>query len=208
MPDLSKAPKVSHWKLLRGKYYRLCINYWVSKMNDLSKEPVYNRNVIEILTVANEYCLFIEKTEEYRKDEIINYLHNICPLLYLKGVMLPSIQVDDPDANERFVTEEQWEKIFNELRTKLLPDDEFWYINEWTFVDSEISKGSIAENLADIYQDLKDFVILYQKNTLTAKQNAVNSCKVLFEVNWGPKILQVQKALHYLLYKNKSIDNI
>ncbi len=177
-------------------------------MNDLSKEPVYNRNVIEILTVANEYCLFIEKTEEYRKDEIINYLHNICPLLYLKGVMLPSIQVDDPDANERFVTEEQWEKIFNELRTKLLPDDEFWYINEWTFVDSEISKGSIAENLADIYQDMKDFVILYQKNTLTAKQNAVNSCKVLFEVNWGPKILQVQKALHYLLYKNKSIDNI
>ena len=54
------------------------------------KDIVYSKNVIEFITVVNEYCLFIEKAENYSKDDIIQYMLKICPLIYLKGALLPT----------------------------------------------------------------------------------------------------------------------
>ena len=37
-------------------------------------DPVYSRKVLEMLTVANEFCLFLEKSEEYSEEELLNTL--------------------------------------------------------------------------------------------------------------------------------------
>ncbi len=170
-------------------------------------EMIYSKNVLEMITVANEYCMFIEEIEKYKKEFILNYFQKICPLLYLKGSLLPVVEVHDEDANERYVTEEQWEFIFNSVKNLLKQDDEYWYTSTGHKNDLEPQKGSIAENLSDIYQDMKDFVLLYQKNSRAAKENAVYECKKLFEIHWGSIIIQVQKTLHQLLYKDKLLDS-
>jgi len=36
-------------------------------MIDFNEEPVFSGKVLEMLTVANEYCLYAEKAEEYKK---------------------------------------------------------------------------------------------------------------------------------------------
>lgn len=171
-------------------------------MENITQDPVFSKNVIEFLTVANDYCLFVEGAHKYEMNDILSYLQKICPLLYLKGSVLPEVITENPDANERFVTEENWDVIFSDLMQKFRDNDAFWYINEWIFIDSEISKGSVSEYLADVYQDLKDFVILYQKNSLNAKQNAVHSVKELFQKNWGHKLILVQKTVHYNLFRD------
>lgn len=171
-------------------------------MTDYKKEPVYAKNVLEMITVAHEFCLFIEAIEDYTKEDLLQYLQKICPLLYLKGTLLPRISVLNEDANERFVTEEQWETIFLNLRKKLSPDDEYRYIDTKLSPDHDPINASVSDNLADVYQDLKDFVILYQKASRDAKENAVSECKILFESHWGTKILNVQRIIHNLLYKN------
>ena len=176
-------------------------------MNEINNEPAYSKNVIEFLTVANEYCLFIEKSENYSKIDILQFLQKISPLLYLKGSLLPVVNVENKETNERFVTEEQWETIFNELRKKFNKDDNYWFIDFNSPDENDPVKASLAENFADIYQDLKDFVMLYQKNTRAAKQNAVYECKLLFKTHWGYCITNAQKAIHHLLYKNNSTYN-
>ncbi|NQT76373.1 MAG: DUF5063 domain-containing protein, partial [Bacteroidetes bacterium] len=108
---------------------------------------------------------------------------------------------------ERFVTEEVLENIFNELRNKFSKDDEFWFIDEVTFNGDEIAKGSMAEHLTDIYQDLKDFVFLYNKNTSDAILNAVSECRHLFHTNWGYKVIRIQKQVHHLLYQKFTEDD-
>ncbi len=169
-------------------------------MDEQINDASYSKHVIETLTVANEYCMFIEKAHEYSKNDLIYYFSKILPLLYLKGSLLPDIEAEYPEANERYVTEENWEIIFNDLQEKLSKEDKFWYINEKEFIDNEISKGSISECLTDIYQDLKDFIMLYQKNSVFAKQNAVKSFRYLYMVNWGYKSLIALKALHSIKY--------
>lgn len=167
------------------------------------QEPVdQKKQILELLTVANEYCMFIEKSYDYTKEEILEYVHRMGPLLYLKGSLLPELHVENVEAYERFVTEEVWENIFNELRNKFGKEDEFWFIDEPTFNGDEIAKGSMAEHLSDVYQDMKDFVFLYSKNTHDSILNAVNECRNLFHSNWGYKLVRLQKNIHHLLYKD------
>jgi hypothetical protein len=116
--------------------------------------------------------------------------------MYLKGSLLPDIIVDEPEANERFVTAEQWENIFGELRNKFSDDDEFWILDLEGPDETNPIKASISELLADIYQDMKDFIILYQKVGRASKQNAASECKSLFLSHWGIRIIDLLKVIH------------
>jgi hypothetical protein len=171
-------------------------------MSEIPNHPVYSKNVFEIITVANDFCIFLAKIETYSKLEAIDYLQKVCPLLYIKGALLPDVEVLNPDANERFVTEGDWETLFNELRKIFHPDDEFWFIDNSDINENNPIKGSLAEHFADIYQDLKDFLMLYQKNTLDSKENAVSELKRLFPIHWGLRIVNAMKTLHYISLNN------
>lgn len=170
-------------------------------MTEIPNHPVYSRNVLELITVANEFCMFMAKVEKYKNHEVFNYIQKISPLLYLKGALLPEIIAENPEANERFVTSEEYELLFNELRKIFGKEDEFWFVNNLYKDDNDPIKGSFAEHLADLYQDLMDFILLYQKNSLQAKENAVTEIRKLFNSRWGYRILTIQKALHPLVIR-------
>ena len=167
-------------------------------MEGSKNEVVFSRKVMEMITVANEFCIFIEETEKYEKLQMLAYLERVIPLLYLKGSLLPDVEVSDDTANERFVTEEQWEMVFRELKRKFGKEDTF-IANENTG-EKETLKYSLAENIADIYQDMKDFLLLYQQNTMAARENAVYYCKLYFESRWGYRSVRSLYAIHHLLH--------
>jgi hypothetical protein len=164
-------------------------------------EPENSLNVLEFLRVAHEYCLFTEKAGEQSKADMYDFFLKIGPLLYLKGKLLPEISPEYPESSERFVTEEEWQAIFNSFRAIFNEDDEYHQVNYEDFNEYEAVKISLSENFTDIYQDLKDFILLYQKNSQAARQNAVHDCKTLFETRWGPKVLTNMRYIHYLLNK-------
>jgi hypothetical protein len=167
-------------------------------MDDPQKELVFSRKVMEMITVANEFCIFIEECEKYERIQILAFFEKIIPLLYLKGSLLPDIVVSDESANQRFVTEEEWETCCNRLKQKLSKADTF-YSNETPGV-KECVKYSLAEQITDIYQDMKDFILLYQVNTMAARENAVFSCKLFFENHWGYRAIRAGYAIHHILY--------
>ena len=130
----------------------------------MNLEIVKSKNVLEMLTVAHEFCLFTESVEKHTPQDILHYYHRICPLLYLKGVLMPDIVLEDNSASERFVNEEQWEAIFTTLQTKLKGNDLFYYIEDSISGTETSIKTSLAEFIADVYQDMKDYVLFFQKN--------------------------------------------
>ncbi len=165
-----------------------------------------SKPIIEMATVANEFCYFIESVEKKDKESIFEFTQRILPLLYLKGSLLPIIEPEYPEANERFVTEEQWERIFTQLRDKFGKDDEYWIIDPQYINETEPLKASLSENITDIYQDMKDFIMLLQKNTLAARENAVNECRNLMGNHWGYRVGNIFNRLHHLIYFTEDID--
>lgn len=164
-----------------------------SKPND----PLYSKQAIDMFTVANEYCLFFDKANEYPVEDILEYFHKIAPLLYLKGSLVPAITVNDPSYNERFLTEEQYEALFFSLKKKLKDKDVFHIFNS----NYEATPASLAECFTDIYQDMKDFVWLYRKDSSFAKENSIAQIKSLFETRWGIKVINALKAIHSIKFK-------
>jgi hypothetical protein len=167
-------------------------------MEEPQKELIFSRKVIEMITVANEFCIFIEESAAYEKIQILAYLERVVPLLYLKGSLLPDVVVSDDSANVKFVNEEQWQECFNRLKEKFGKDDAF-YTNE-NAGEKECVKYSIAENVADLYQDMKDFILLYQVNTMASRENAIFFCKLNFESQWGYRAIRSMFAIHHVLH--------
>jgi len=167
-----------------------------------SKEAILqSRQVLEMLTVANDFTLFIEKAEDYTRDQILIYLQRVLPVIYLKASLLPEIQVTDDDAIEHYVTEEQWGALFNMIRIKLGQEDIFYFIDLHEKTQHDTIRASIAEGITDIYQDLKDFLLLIQKPQIAFQENAVKECRHLFETRYGYKLVNCHSAIHYLLFQ-------
>jgi hypothetical protein len=164
------------------------------------EELIKSRKVLEFLTVANEYCLLIERCKEYPGDNLMEILHRILPLVYLKGSLLPDITPSDAEQLERYVTEDQWEERLIELREILKDIDSYWDIHHPEEKVAEPQTASVAEDLADLYQELKDFMLLYQKPLTAARENAVAACKHFFADHWGRKALKAALIIHQHLY--------
>jgi len=157
--------------------------------------------VLEMIRIAHEYNTFTEDLEKKKLEDIISFYQKVLPLMYLKASLLPDVKVSDETANERYVAEEHWEAVFMKLKTQFAKADEYWELDE----NNDSVKASLSEKLADIYQDTKDFVVLFQKNQMAAKENAIFEMKRLFKVHWGPRSNSVLSHLHTILYQ-KEID--
>jgi hypothetical protein len=168
-------------------------------MSDIPNEPAYSKNVIEFITVAHNYCVTLESPGRYDDNDFLEIILKILPLLYLKASLLPALSEPDPAANERFLTLEQYENLFNSLRN-ILDDKDLTYTLDLNDVDLIPKKFSISESLSDIYQDMKDFVLLYQKHSRTAKQCAVYYARLNYLQHWGIKAINSLKALHNIVY--------
>lgn len=166
-------------------------------------DKLKSNQVLELIRVAYEYCVFTEEIEKHDLKTILSFYQKILPLLYLKGALLPDIEVSDKSFNERYVSEEHWENVFVNLQAKLGKEEHFWTVDN----NREMLKISIAEYLADIYQDLKDFVVLFQNNRLAAKENAVFEVKRYFQVHWGARLSAVIPVFHNILYAQEILKN-
>ncbi len=171
-------------------------------MNEEMTDITLKKPVLEMLTVANEYCYYFEHLAKKTHTEILEFVSRIGPLLYLKGSLVPDVEVENPEANERFVTPEEWENLFYSLRETFGKYDEFWIIDPQYINENEPLKASLSENLTDIYQDMKDFVLLYQRNTYAARQNAVKEIRKLYATHWGYRITNIMAKVHHLLYED------
>jgi hypothetical protein len=158
-------------------------------------EITHGKHVIELLSIANEYIRFIDESSKYDKHTIMSYLQKILPLIYLKSALLPEFTLDDNSADERFVTEEEYELVLLNLMEKFTQkcDD----THECSCTDEG---GKVAEALADLYQDLKDTVILYSTNKAASQQWAVHNCRAWFIERWGLAVADLLGYFHTCIY--------
>lgn len=161
---------------------------------------VRSKQVAEMLTVANEFCLFIEEIDRYDKTYIAEYFHRVLPLLYIRGSLIPETELNEDFDNERFVIEETWEYLYNQIMNLFGKDNLVYY---WNTELNESAQTSVSEILADIYQDLKDFIMLFSKPAHYAKLNSVHMCRDLFVRRWGKSIPLLLNHLHGIIYEHE-----
>ncbi len=172
-----------------------------NNMENINNEQVVkSKAVAEFFMFASEFCLFIDKMAQNELSETYAFLQKMLPALYLKGALLPNVEVDDNSSNERFVTEEEYE-IMRYRLAEYLGDNDFFAAVDLNGDTMDSSPISLSELLSDIYTDFKDFLILYSKESLSAKENAVASLYYNFYDNWGMRLALALPQIHLLQSK-------
>src|SRR5574344_325848 len=121
------------------------------------KSPVYGKISAELVALSNEYCLFLERINQYPKEDLLPFLQKILPALYLKGSLIPAITPEDNEALEKFVTEEEYELLLNKV-TSVFENYNYFFSLESCESEDTCMTLNFAELLCDIYHDLKDFL--------------------------------------------------
>lgn len=165
------------------------------------KSIVYHHDVVEFVTVAVEYCVFLESAVEKEKQIFTDSLLKLLPLLYLKATLMPKLAVMSDSPQETFVTEENYEIVRHNISMLMGGDDDYLdvFVEDMKYSDSPILK-TISEDLADIYQQVKDFVCAYRVGNEEKQQDAIAILKEEFENYWGQRLVSVMRPLHDLKY--------
>lgn len=167
------------------------------------KNSVYQKPVIEMVTVAAEYCIMLEKlaTAETTREQFLQQVTKVLPLIYVKAALLPDLPESGMGEPTEVVTEEDYEEVRQQIWRLLKADDE--YLEVFT-PDMQYSEGAmtrtISEDLADIYQDLKNFVAIFADRNELAMQDAVIKVKENFTLYWGQRLVNAMRPLHGLVY--------
>ena len=176
---------------------------------DTNSDPVYSRNVVEFVAVANEFCKYAEHASELKGDELLKILQRILPLMYLKASLLPQLDPFFEDGNEKFVTEADWTDINESLKEKFGTANDYLEVFDEKINETEGPViSSISENMADIYQDIKDFLLLYQTGTGEVMNDAVWECRMNFENFWGQKLVNSMRAINKFIYSGEEIGKV
>lgn len=175
-------------------------------MKEEKKSPVYGRDVMELVTVAVEYCAFLEQTDGKERMAWVDTLVKLLPLLYLKATLLPKYEILSGDYfPEDFVTEENYNIVRANISVLMGEKDDYLdvFMEDMKYSESPILT-TISENLADIYQEVKNFVMAY-RNAAEEEQmmNALATAKEEFQYSWGQKLVNVQRALHEVRYSEE-----
>jgi hypothetical protein len=176
---------------------------------DNINEPVYSRNVVEFVAVANEFCKYTERAQELKGDDLLKILQRILPMMYIKASLLPALEPFFEDGNEKFITESDWVRINKTLRDKFGTADDYLEVFDERVEETEGPVvASISENMADIYQDIKDFLLLYQTGTPEVMNDAIWECRMNYESIWGQKLVNSMRAIHRFIYSGEEIGKI
>ena len=164
-------------------------------------QVIFDRNVVEFVTVAAEFCKFLEQTETMKRSVFVDTSLKILPLLYLKASMLPKCETIGDEALETFVTEETYEILRMNLAGILAEKDDYLdvFVSDMKYSDQPITKN-ISEDLADIYQDIRDFIFVFQLGLNETMNDSLAVCRENFTLYWGQKLVNTLRALHDVKY--------
>ena len=174
-----------------------------------NNETIYVPSVIDFITVSAEYCVTLEKNEPMEKMEFLGKITKLLPLIYVKAALLPEVDDDDEVILQEYVTEDEYNFVQNRVWSILKDDDEYLevFTPEMQFSETPVV-ATISENLADIYQDLKNMIHVYADRNEECMQAALFKVEDNFRNYWGQKLVNAMRPLHEALYGEKQQEDI
>lgn len=153
----------------------------------------------KIITYSSEFCTLAENARLFTPPVFLLKCQELITTCYLHMLQIPPFTIEEEVFPFNLLTESDWFVIHDNIKEILKEHDSFrevfdTYSDE---ADGALSK-SIAEEVSDIYQDLKNFTESYEENP----DHTLWVCQKNFEEYWGQKAVNVMRAIHHLLYSD------
>jgi hypothetical protein len=171
------------------------------------KDIVLSKYTEEFVRAALEFCILVEKVKSDEKDLFVENIVKVLPLLYLKISIIPPIEENYDSELGSKVTEEMYNSVLENLGN-LMGDDDLYL--ETFHPDIKLSDSPVAvkisEDLADIYQDLGNFIAEFKNGEKETMNDSLVLCIQNFKRYWGQRLVNSLRAVHSIRYKDEIAD--
>ncbi len=146
--------------------------------------------VAEMAELARTFCRLIEQSEGV-DPSWLSRMTGLLPRLHMVAEGLQEVGgegylADSEDLDARF-------EIFSELRRLLGPKDSYWMVFD-VAQDGQSMTGSLADDLTDIYCELKHGLSVLEQAPDLALENWRNG----YRYHWGQHLLDASRHLYEL----------
>ena len=157
---------------------------------------LYAANTIDFVKIATEYCKQLEQLENTEQETFCDIMLRLLPMLYYKATMLPEIS-EVMGYNEPAVTEEDYNFVRNNVARVMGSNDDFLdtFVEDFKYSEHPVLQ-TVSENLADIYQCLRELVETFRTEAEESMHIALFDTQEQFHLSWGQKLLNALRALH------------
>lgn len=162
-------------------------------------EFVYSGEMLEFVRAANACCEFFEGLKGTDGRTFIRDSVRHLSWVYASFLLIGETEPVFESPAEPSVTEQDWSALFQRIAMILGPhNDVLRMAGEEEFDRSELVPHTISEDLADLYQELRDFTGIYSRGMEELMNDAAWELNEHFAEHWGMKLLRALQALHEL----------
>ncbi len=153
-----------------------------------------NRHLSEIEAAAALFCELIESIDQ-ADQSWLRQISAVLPRLHVAvaalGVAPESVELSsDIDLDVRF-------ELYSNLRRLIGVRDSYWM--EFDLMEEESASGSLADDLTDIYYELKRNLAHIERDA----SKAVNDLRSGFKFHWGQHLVDAERHLYVLGSRNQ-----
>ena len=151
---------------------------------------------VSFAVVAKKFCALVDSAPDIDRSEFVAQVYRVLSKLIDEAVQMPDVERSDNQRRRSplNVRHQEWERLYNALKEKLGD----WNLYRQVFdptQDNEAIFGSLADDLADIYGDLRKGLELNDACP-SQREDAIWEWRVLFYSHWGKHAIDALQAIH------------
>ena len=158
--------------------------------------------------LCRQYYEYLEELPDKNVSDFWTTQLSLLSAIYADIFKLPQINMRYSSEVEKFVLEREYNQTFIRLVTYVGALDRYADFSDLSHPGSvKVIEASLSEMLTDIFQELKDFVLLYDTGTLENMNDAIAECIDTFGRYWGVKLLSAMRIIHVNLFHNRYAES-
>lgn len=150
----------------------------------------------ELVATARTYCALIDQVDRLAPEQLIESIALLLPRLHATVRSLPKSRTDGP--LQPLVNLETRFALFRRIRDRLGERDPYWMEYDHA-VAGQAQSGSLADDLTDIYFDLRRGLQRLDEGSPSAYHRAVSEWCRSYELHWGEHLVDAERHLFHLM---------
>ena len=158
--------------------------------------------------VAEQFCEVVDAASGMDRIELLTRIYRLLPNLIDEAIKLPKISTDDDDdESDELIqskprpsgrpNDEEWGQLYNLLKGKLGDWGGYWQVSDPTR-DKAAIFGSLADDIADIYRDLKRGLLLKEAGQ-SSSEEIIWDWRLHYYFHWGQHAMDALRTIHFRL---------
>jgi hypothetical protein len=149
--------------------------------------------------ISRRFCQVVDDAAGVDRSEFVAQIYQILPKLIDEAVNLPEVESSGADYQSSSLQDrhEQWDRLYKSLKENLRDWDVYRQVFDPT-KDSEAISGSLADDIADIYDDLKKALLC------SRSEDMIWEWRLLFQSHWGKHAIDALLVAHFWLQNDGS----